>query len=185
MFGRAFTLAFCLLAVSATSALAQGVVDVEAQPAETRQRMTSSMRGLDHPLRAYQRGIDALFHHDYQAAVDALRVYVAAYPDDPGGNLALGVAFVGNGENRAAIAPLERVLRAGDAPISAHAHLGLAHARLGNAAEARAHRNVLARRLRQCRSTCDQTDRDRISRAIDAVDQAIANPRAAAPVVRI
>jgi len=117
--------------------------------------------------------------------VDALRIYVTANPQYPGGNLAFGVALVGNGQNEAAIAPLERVVHGPNPPISAYVHLGIAYARIGDDAEARAQRNALARRLRQCRSDCDQFDRDRIARAIDVLDRAIAAPGAAAPVVRI
>lgn len=183
MFGRGLALICCVLALSAAPAFAQA--DIELRQTQAQPRMTSSLRGLNDPLAAYQRGVDALFEGDYQTAVDALRIYVSANPDDPGGNLAFGVALVGNGQNQAAIAPLERVVRGDNPPISARVHLGLAYARLGQDGEARSQRNVLARRLRQCRSECDQFDQDRIARAIDVLDQAIAAPSGAAPTVRI
>lgn len=183
MFDRGFALICCLLALGSTPAMAQA--EIELRPIQAQPRMTSSLRGLNDPLAAYQRGVDALFEGDYQTAVDALRIYVASNPDDPGGNLAFGVALVGNGQNEAAIAPLERVVNGANPPISAHVHLGLAHARLGHDDDARAQRNILARRLRQCRSDCDQFDQDRIARAIDVLDQAMAAPHAAAPAVRI
>ena len=185
MLGRGLALVCCVLALGAAPAFAQGAGEVELRQTQTQPRMTSALRGLNDPLAAYQRGIDALFEGDYQTAVDAMRIYVNANPQEPGGLLAFGVALVGNGQDEAAIDPLQRVIRAANPPISAHVHLGIAYARLGQTDNARAQRNALARRLRQCGADCDQFDRDRISRAIDVLDQAIDAPSAAAPAVRI
>ncbi|GAN00364.1 hypothetical protein U91I_04030 [alpha proteobacterium U9-1i] len=183
MFGRVISLA-CLFAVTLGSSplLAQEYTRVE----QTDQRMTSAMRGLDDPLRAYQRGVDALFEGDYQNAVDALRIYVRQFPDDLGGNLALGVAFMGNGQYEAARPQLQRAVNQPNPPISALLQLGLANVRLNDPDEAQTQRNALARRLRRCGDSCDQYERDRIVRAIDEIDRALQGDSAAvAPAPRI
>lgn len=160
-------LSLALLTV-ATSAPAQDLaVTIHADDA----RMT--LRGRDNPLKAYQRGVDALFIGDYADAVEALRIYVRAYPEDSGGHLALGVAFMGTGAYADARVPLERVVANPNPPASAHLQLGLAYLRLGEIERAQAQRTALARMHRLCSSECDDYQTARVGRALDELTRAI------------
>jgi len=60
MFGRASSLVCGLLGLGAVPALAQAAADVELRQTQAQPRMTSALRGLNEPLTAYQRGVDAL-----------------------------------------------------------------------------------------------------------------------------
>lgn len=160
-------LAMAWLLAMPMSAWAQNSVGAEP-------RMTSSLRGRNEPHYAYQQGVDALFHHQYQNAVDAFRIYVRDNPDDPASNLALGVAFMGVEDYDAARVTLERVVSQPNPPVSARLNLGLAYLRLGQRAEAEEQRAALAQMLRRCRgNSCDDFMRDRITRSYDELSNAL------------
>lgn len=160
-------------------ALAQSAPTAFAQTIESAATGQIALTAQTEPLRAYQYGVDALFGGDYERAIAALLIYARAYPDEPGGNLALGLAFMGNGDVAAATAPLERAVRAANPPISAHLQLGLAYALLDDTERAARQRDALALRLQRCRAVCDAFDQDRVERALAQLDFAIESSVAA------
>ena len=71
------------------------------------------------PAAAYQAGVTALQAHDYRAAIRNFREARRAAPNDSQINFALGLAYVGAGENDDARGALERAVRDENGPPGA------------------------------------------------------------------
>jgi tetratricopeptide (TPR) repeat protein len=131
------------------------------------------------PAAAYQAGVTALQAQDYRAAIRHFREARRAAPNDAQLNFALGLAYVGAGENDDARTALERSVRDENGPPGAWLQLGLVYLELGRRDDAVAQEATLAAKVAACDAECGDQRRAQLQAAHDQLAQALAAPAAA------
>lgn len=140
---------------------------------------SSGMSSSADPAKAYQEGVAALNARDYAKAVSKFRVAASAAPNDPTVNYAYALALIGNGDERAAKRPLERVVRSESARPDARYQLGMVYLHLNERDKAEAQLQTLASQLTACDAACGDIRRLEIQNAHDALKRALEAPAAA------
>lgn len=133
------------------------------------------------PAAAYQAGITALEAHNYREAIRELREARRGAPNNSQVNFALGLAYVGAGENDDARGALERAVRDANGPPGAWLQLGLTYLELGRRDDAVTQQTVLAAKVAACDAACGDQRRAQLQLAHDQLAQALAAPAAADP----
>lgn len=133
------------------------------------------------PAAAYQAGVTALQAQDYRTAIRNFREARRAAPNDAQLNFALGLAYVGAGENDDARTALERSVRDANGPPGAWLQLGLVYIELGRRDDAVAQETALAAKVAACDAACGDERRAQLQAAHDQLAQALAAPAAADP----
>ena len=131
--------------------------------------------------KAYQEGRAALMARDYRTAASKLRNVADAARDNGVVNYMYGLALVGANDMRTARRPLERAVRADDAPADAYTQLGLVYLHLNEPAKANEQLAALATALAACDAACGDQRRLQLQTAHDALKQAIDAPAAQQP----
>lgn len=133
------------------------------------------------PAAAYQAGVAALNAQNYRDAIRSFRDARRSAPNDSQINFALGLAYVGAGENDDARGALERAVRDENGPPGAWLQLGLTYIELGRREDAVAQQTALAAKLAACDAACGDQRRAQLQLAHDQLTQALAAPTAADP----
>jgi tetratricopeptide (TPR) repeat protein len=133
------------------------------------------------PAAAYQAGIAALNAQNYRDAIRSFREARRSAPNDSQINFALGLAYVGAGEDDDARTALERAVRDENGPPGAWLQLGLVYLELGRRDDAVAQQTVLAAKLAACDAACGDQRRAQLQLAHDQLTQALTAPAAADP----
>ncbi|QGZ95889.1 tetratricopeptide repeat protein [Terricaulis silvestris] len=133
------------------------------------------------PAAAYQAGVAALQAQNYRDAIRSFREARRSAPNDSQINFALGLAYVGAGENDDARGALERAVRDENGPPGAWLQLGLTYIELGRRDDAVAQQAALAAKVAACDTACGDQRRAQLQLAHDQLTQALAAPAAADP----
>lgn len=138
------------------------------------------------PAEAYQQGVAAMQAQQYNDAIRNFRIVQRAVGDgDANVNYQLGLAYIGNNDHERARAPLERAVRAPNAPLGAYAQLGIVYLRLGDRDKAVEQQTALTTLLNACDAACGDARRSQIQAQLDTLNQALtppaATPAASAP----
>lgn len=133
------------------------------------------------PAAAYQAGVAALEAQNYRDAIRSFRDARRSAPNDSQINFALGLAYVGAGENDDARSALERAVRDENGPPGAWLQLGLTYIELGRRDDAVAQQTELAAMVAACGAACGDQRRAQLQLAHDQLAQALTAPAAADP----
>lgn len=126
--------------------------------------------------RAYQEGAAAYEARNYQEAIRQFRIVQRATRRDPNVNFALGMAYVGAGENDNAAEALERSVSADNAPAGAYLNLGLVYLELNRRDDAVAQQAALQQAISDCTGACGDARRGQLQSALDSLTRALAPP---------
>ena len=135
------------------------------------------------PAAEYQKGIAAYQAKDFKGAATAFKRVTAAVPKNAPAQYLLGSSYLLQGDFKKAKKPLEMAVKYDATLIDAQRDLGIAYARLGDAAKAAAQREALAAMKGACAAPCAKSGQ--FDAAIAAVAAAVGgNPQALAPSQR-
>ncbi|CAN5255377.1 hypothetical protein BH10PSE13_BH10PSE13_05860 [soil metagenome] len=136
------------------------------------------------PVVEYKKGVAAYEAKDFKTATTALKHVVQTAPRHAPAQYLLGSSLLQLGDAKGARKPLEAAVKVDDKMIDAHRDLGIAYAKLGDAAKAGAQRDALASMKTSCAATC--SDAPQLDAAIQAVEAALAgSPQASLSPSRI
>jgi tetratricopeptide (TPR) repeat protein len=164
----------CAATLSTATSLADGGGGGMSGPS------TSSSAPPIDVARTYQEGVAALQAGQYRDAIRSFRAVLREAPEDAAINYALALAYIGDGDHRAAKRPLERALRADAPPPGAYLQLGLVNLELGDRDKAIEQQAALADLLQRCDAACGDGRRAQLQAAYDSLTQALAAPAAPA-----
>ncbi len=170
----------CVCALSMAMATSSRAADGGGMMTPSPSTRQSEIGGAD-PAEAYRLGVAALQAHNYREAISQLRIVQRAAPRNGAINYALGLAYVGNGDQQAARRPLERAVAAPDGPVAARLQLGLVYLALGDRGKAVEQQTALAALLSACDASCGDARRVQLQVAHDALSGALEAPPAADP----
>lgn len=134
------------------------------------------------PAAEYQKGVAAYQAQDFKGAATAFKRVTDAVPKNAPAQYLLGSSFLRQGDFKKAKKPLEMAVKYDATMIDAQRDLGLAYAKLGDAAKAAAQRDALAAMKSACGEPCAKAGQ--LDAAIAAAAAAAAvggNPQALAP----
>ena len=132
------------------------------------------------PAAEYQKGVAAYQARDFKGSATAFKHVTDAVPKNAPAQYLLGSSFLLQGDFKKAKKPLEMAVKYDATMIEAQRDLGIAYARLGEAAKAAAQRDALAAMKGACASPCAKAVQ--FDAAIAAVATAVGgNPQALAP----
>ena len=132
------------------------------------------------PAVEYQKGIAAYQARDFKGSATAFKHVTDVVPKNAPAQYLLGSSFLLQGDFKKAKKPLEMAVKHDATLIEAQRDLGVAYAKLGDAAKATARRDALAAMKSACTVPCAKTGQ--LDAAIAAVAAAVGgNPQALAP----
>ena len=132
------------------------------------------------PAVEYQKGIAAYQARDFKGSATAFKHVTDVVPKNAPAQYLLGSSFLLQGDFKKAKRPLEMAVKHDATLIEAQRDLGVAYAKLGDAAKATARRDALAAMKSACTVPCAKTGQ--LDAAIAAVAAAVGgNPQALAP----
>ncbi|MDP3674173.1 MAG: tetratricopeptide repeat protein [Novosphingobium sp.] len=135
------------------------------------------------PAAEYQKGVAAYKAQDFKGAATAFKRVTDAVPKNAPAQYLLGSSLLLNGDFKKAKKPLELAVKYDATLIDAQRDLGIAYARLGDAAKAAAQRDALAAMKGACAAPCAKAGQ--FDAAIAAVAAAVGGtPQAVAPSFR-
>ena len=137
------------------------------------------------PVAEYRNGITAFEALDYKKAVTAFKRVVAVAPDHAPAQYLLGASFIGLGDYKHAVHPLEAAIKADPAMLDAQRDLAISYAKVGKADKAAAQRDLIQAKQVACAGTCPQAAA--LDAALSAVNAAMAgaSPQALGPSHRL
>ena len=133
------------------------------------------------PAAAYQAGVTALQAENYREAIRSFREARRSAPNDSTINFALGLAYVGAGENDDARGALERAVRDDNGPPGAWLQLGLVYLELNRRDDAVEQLTALTAKIAACDAACGDQRRAQLQAAHAELTQALDAPAAADP----
>ena len=132
------------------------------------------------PAAEYQKGIAAYQAQDFKGAATAFKRVTDAVPKNAPAQYLLGSSHLLQGDFKKAKKPLELAVKYDATMIDAQRDLGIAYAKLGEAAKAAAQRDALAAIKGACAEPCAKAGQ--LDAAIAAVAAAVGgSPQALAP----
>ena len=135
------------------------------------------------PAAEYQKGVAAYRAQDFKGAATAFKRVTDAVPKNAPAQYLLGSSHLLQGDFKKAKKPLELAVKYDVTMIDAQRDLGIAYAKLGDAAKAAAQRDALAAMKVACAAPC--ANAGQLDAAIAAVAAAVGgSPLALAPSPR-
>lgn len=135
------------------------------------------------PAAEYQKGVAAYEAQDFKGAATAFKRVTDAVPKNAPAQYLLGSSLLLSGDFKKAKKPLELAVKHDSTLIEAQRDLGIAYAKLGEAAKAAAQRDALAAMKAACAEPCAKASQ--FDAAIAAVASAVTGaPQALAPSPR-
>ena len=132
------------------------------------------------PAVEYQKGVTAYREQDFKGAASAFKRVTDAVPKNAPAQYLLGSSYLLQGDFKKARKPLELAVKYDATLIDAQRDLGIAYAKLGEAAKAAAQRDALAAMKGACAAPC--ANAGKFDAAIAAVAAAVGGtPQALAP----
>jgi tetratricopeptide (TPR) repeat protein len=143
--------------------------------------MPSSSAPQFDPVEEYRKGFEAYQAKDFKKAAAAFGRVVAVVPNHAPAQYLLGASQIGLGNYKKARKPLEAAVKADPNLLEAQRDLGIAYARLGDAAQAAAQVEKIQTFKAGCAGACPQAAQ--IEAALEAVNAAMAGapPQALGP----